>query len=473
VSIVGLWFPFIQGAVLGRKRGRRTHVPVHAGRHYDPDLSAVFHDELAPRKPIQLVWPRRAPHMPSPPKRDSSRGMKPGRLNILFITPWYPTADQVHSGVFVREYAKAVQGRHNVVVLHLGVVDQRIARAWSTQKECDEALTDGIPSYRAVYRQAGIRACSRLRYWASALCAAADVAREHGPFDLIHAHVFSTGPAALLIGRRHGIPVVISEHFSGFMQGALSRSQIRQARRVFRRASAVLPVSRALQRAMEQYGIKAAFSVVPNTVNTDLFHAGAFSPAPDRTVRLLAMASFAPRKGLAFLFRALGQVPWRGRPWRLAVVAGGAGPEEAQHRQMVDDLGLTRHVTFHGWMLKSEVARMMREADLFVLPSLAETFSVATAEALAAGVPALVTRCGGPEEFVDERCGLVVPPGDVSALAEGLTAMLDRLDRYDRKAIAGMARDRFGYEVVSVALDDLYHRVTGLTRARRGVRAGR
>ena len=381
------------------------------------------------------------------------------RLNVLFLTPWYPTKEHVYAGVFVREYAKAVQKYNNVVVLHIGIADQTIPHCWATQRECDENLNAGIPSYRAVYRCARMRGCSWPRYWSSVLWAAAVLSKEYGPFDLIHAHVFSTGPAALLIGSWYGIPVVISEHFTGFASGILSRSQVRQARRVFRRADAVLPVSHALQRAIEQHGIKAAFRVVPNAVNTDLFRFESFSPAPDGTVRLLTVTSFVARKGLVVLFRALSQASWRDRPWHLDVVGGGSDPEAAQHRQMADDLGLKAHVTFQGSMLKSEVARMMRGADLFVLPSLVETFSVATAEALVSGVPVLVTRCGGPEEFVDERCGMVVPPGDSTALADGLAGMLDRLESCDRGEIARTARERFGYGAVAATLDDVYSQV--------------
>lgn len=359
----------------------------------------------------------------------------------------------------MREYAKALQKHTEVVVLHIGVTDPTLPHWWATHKESDDDLTDGVPCYRAVYRCARMRGCSWPRYWVSVLRAAAGLAKEYGPFDLIHAHIFSAGSAALWIGRWYGIPVVISEHFSGFARGILSPSQVRQARRVFRRADAVLPVSQMLQRAIEQYGIHAAFRVVPNTVNTDLFCCAPHSPAPDGTVRVLAVTSFAANKGLALLLRALSQARWQGRPWHLDVVGGRPGPEADAHRQMTEDLGMAARVTFHGPLPKREVARMMHGADLFVLPSLVETFSVATAEALAAGVPVLVTRCGGPEEFVDERCGLVVTLGDANALAEGLSVMLDRLATYDRSAIARSAKERFGHEAVAALLEAVYAQV--------------
>ena len=387
--------------------------------------------------------------------------MKTKRLNILFITHWYPTKAHLYGGVFVREYAKAVQANHNVVVLHLGVVDPKTQRWWCTQEESDENLTDGVPSYRAAYRAVPIRGCSWPLYWVSVMRAVTAMSKIHGPFHLVHAHVFNTGLAALLIGRWYRIPVVISEHASAYARGGLSWFEVRQARQVFRRADAVLPVSHALQSAMRQHGINAQFQVMPNTINTNLFRFEHYSPAPDGTIRILSVSSFVPYKGLAILLRALSQVAWRGRPWRLEAVGGQPGPSQDQHQQMVEELGLASHVTFHGMLQKHDVARLMRAVDFFVLPSLVETFSVATAEALASGLPVLVTRCGGPEGFVEEQCGLLVPPADATALAEGLTKMLDHLATYNRARIARSARERFGYQSIAAELDEVYSRVLG------------
>ncbi len=388
--------------------------------------------------------------------------MKPGRRNILFVTPWYPTPAHIYAGIFVREYSQAVQLQDHVTVLHVGHTEPGLPCRWGMQEVTDPQLNSGIPSYRAWYRRSPIRGVSWFRYWAGAIRAAMALSRKHGPFDLIHAHVFSSAAIALLLGRWYGIPVVLSEHATSFARGVLSPARIRQARRVFRRAKAVLPVSHALQRAMEQCGIRAAFRVVPNTVNAELFHFEPRCPAPDGVVRLLTVTSFLPYKGLEVLLRALRQVPWRGRPWRLDMVGGVPGPDMDRHQKIVDDLGLTAQVTFHGTKDKGEVARMMRGADLFVLPSLVETFSVATAESLMSGLPVLVTQCGGPEEFVDEQCGRIVESGDASALADGITKMLDSLKIYDRMEIARIAKMRFGHEAVGAVLMDVYSQVTGL-----------
>jgi len=387
------------------------------------------------------------------------------RLKVLCLTPWYPTPEHRYYGVFVREYAKAVQAHCDVIVLHCGLPDRTAPRWWRLQPETDDELTDGIPTYRALFRPSALRGFSWPRRLWSVYRAVAALAKEHGPPDLIHAHVYTIGWAALLAGRLRRIPVVISEHSSAFMLRSLSRRQILKARWIFRLADAVLPVSNALRESIERYGLRGNFRVVPNVVNTELF---TFSPPrghSDGTIRLLTVASLVEVKGLPYLFRALPAVPWQGRQWQLDLV--GDGPEHSALERLASELGIAENVHFHGRMVKKDVADLMRKADLFVLPSLVETFSVVTAEALASGLPVLVTRCGGPEEFVTGRSGMIVPPADAPALAAALGSMLDRLASYDRPAIAREAGERFGSATVGNVLYQLYLDVTKRVTMRR------
>lgn len=379
--------------------------------------------------------------------------------NVLVLTPWYPTRGHRYAGVFVREYAKAVQDRWNPVVLHAGTMDETLPQWWAVQRETNHDLTDGVPSYRASYRHTQVRGCNRLRYWCSMLQSVRTIGNEHGRPDIIHAHVYSMGAIALLLGRLYGVPVVISEHSSAFARGLLPPRELAKAKRVMGKANAVLPVSHSLQDTLERLGIVASFQVVPNVIDTDHFFYLPSDPQRRGVARLLAVSSLIALKGLRFLFRALAESSCLARAWHLDVV--GDGPEATAHQQMVDELGLGARVSLHGQMQKKDVAVMMKQADLFVLPSLVETFSVATAEALASGLPVLVTKCGGPEEFVTERSGVIVPPGDVTGLANGLIAMLDRLPAFDPAAIAKEARDRFGRRVVGTMLDVLYSRLLG------------
>jgi glycosyltransferase involved in cell wall biosynthesis len=97
---------------------------------------------------------------------------------------------------------------------------------------------------------------------------------------------------------------------------------------------------------------------------------------------------------------------------------------------------------------------------LFVLPSLVETFSVPAVEALATGIPVLATSCGGPEEFIAQQVGLLVPPGDANALCAGIDYMFDNLHRYSERAISEYAKECFSPEVVGARVHGIYQSIS-------------
>ena len=106
------------------------------------------------------------------------------------------------------------------------------------------------------------------------------------------------------------------------------------------------------------------------------------------------------------------------------------------------------------------MAELYKNADAFVLASRSETFGVVLIEALSAGLPVIAARSGGPEDFVDDSNGLLVPADDIAALADAMERMPRLAGRYDRAALAASARERFSPDAVAGALTALYGELT-------------
>ena len=370
-------------------------------------------------------------------------------------------------GVFVREHAKAVQLYDDVAVLHLVGHDRRIGGIVRMEKERDPALTEGIPIYRAWHRLLPIPSVSYPAYVWAAMQAVRAIERQGFRPDIVHAHVYSSGLPAAAVARWRHIPMVLTEHTSAFPRRLLSPQQARVARLALSLARVVMPVSLALQRGIEEYGIRATFQVVPNAVDTRIFHpdpaplasmakSGIGDRQPGLRRRLLFAGGLVPVKGIPHLLAALAILSETRHDWQLDLV--GDGPNRDEYIALAAQLGLGDHVVFHGLKPKAEVAAFMRQAELFVLPSLWENSPCVIVEAMASGLPVVASRVGGIPELVTKQTGMLVPPKDPASLAAALATALDNPNQFDRSLLV-RAAERYTPAVVGQEIDSVYRRV--------------
>jgi glycosyltransferase involved in cell wall biosynthesis len=367
------------------------------------------------------------------------------------VTSWYPTPDNPVGGVFVREHARAVALHHDVTILHIVARPERDARPWRVEEDRDPELTQGIKTFR-------VRRAWHGESYPLKLYSAFRSARRLNP-DIIHAHIYEAAVPGTLAARSLGIPVVSTEHWTGFSRHCLNWRQVVQTRAGHARVDRLLPVSSELANAMRRYvGSRVRMEVVPNVVDTTLFRPGCeASRSGPRRILFAGLLDEGDTKNLPLLLKALAVLREMAPAWVLDVV--GDGPGRARCEAVAAALGLTTRVFFHGLRRKNEVADFMRAADLLVLPSKWENMPCVVVEALASGTPVLATSVGGLPEMINSSNGSLVAPGDVHALSEALKAMLDESETFDRGAIAADARAKYSLGAVGAQFDALYRHV--------------
>lgn len=140
---------------------------------------------------------------------------------------------------------------------------------------------------------------------------------------------------------------------------------------------------------------------------------------------LLCVGALVPRKGQDLLLRALTRL--RDRPWRCILAGSDARdpPFADRLRAETARLGFAGRVKILGECTEQELSELYQRADVFVLPSWYEGYGMAFTEAMAHSLPVVATHGGAIPSTVPASAGLLVPPGDVDALAEALGRLLN------------------------------------------------
>jgi glycosyltransferase involved in cell wall biosynthesis len=351
-------------------------------------------------------------------------------LRVLLVPEWYPSPENPVAGLFMRDLGRAIAAISEVVVL-----------APPSATAPRDARDDGV---RTIRQEPGA-APARLRAIDATV---ARLRREGWRPDLIHAHTFSGGVLAGLVGRRRRLPVVITENYSALLTGGLSPRETRIARFAYRNAAVVCPVSGLLQRRLAELEPRGRYRVVPDIVDVQSFAQPPIRRTGPRT-HVVAVSMLVPRKGLIYLIDAVRVVVATGREISLSIA--GDGPD----RELLAERASGLPVSFLGALPRAQVIELVRRADAFAWPTLAAPFGIAAVEALAAGVPVVVTSGSGTADVIGEHGGIVVPPRDADAIAAALSTLLD-----DRRAVPAETLHELDAwcspRAVAALLDEIY-----------------
>ncbi|MFD1871787.1 glycosyltransferase [Hymenobacter bucti] len=401
-------------------------------------------------------------------------------MKVLHLPKWYPHRYDDQDGDFVARHVAAIaaHGGPGDGPAESAVVFATVARGPLPALLVEEADLGGlVPTWRYYYRArptglAPLDRLLKLGLWLLAQHRGRRAVRQHwagASPDVVHAHVlFRPAMWAQWLRWRHGTPYVLTEHWTAFQPASAARlGWFRRwlAGWLVRRAAAFTPVSADLGRALAALGgTNAQTIVVPNVVDTELFHPPA---APGGRQGLLHVAAFnEPAKNLGGLLRTVAELR-RTQPGLpgLRLRVAGYGPAEAALHHLAQALGLLADgtVIFLGKLAPAQVAAEMRQAASLVLFSNYENLPCVLIEAQASGLPAVATRVGGvPELLPDPDLGLLVPPSDEAALAQALREVLAAPPgRFDAARLRARAVAQYSYPAVGRAFGAVYARILG------------
>jgi glycosyltransferase involved in cell wall biosynthesis len=366
----------------------------------------------------------------------------PNKMRILkAVQSYFPFQDRGGPVVKVRALARGLALRgHQITVLTADLGLRKLNGSAITYQPCPwgfRAEEDGVESvylstlahYRALtFNPDVIGFCGKsLRQF--------DLVHFYGLYDLF-------GPAVSYFCRRQGIPYVIEPMG---MYRPIDRSF--RMKRVWHRslgdsywshAAQIIATSEMEQQELLEDGVPAEklvvrYNGIDRAASTAQPTRGAFRAkcgiAPSEPL-LLFLGRLIPRKGADILIDAFAQAcPREGR----LVIAGPEGEPGylAQLTKRATDVGVASRVMFTGALYDDAKAAVMADSDIFILPSRYENFANSAAEAVAAGIPVIITDACGIRTLIDGRAGLVIAP-EQQALAEAISRLLSDRSLYEK-----------------------------------------
>ncbi|BCY13774.1 glycosyltransferase [Actinoplanes sp. L3-i22] len=290
--------------------------------------------------------------------------------------------------------------------------------------------------------------------------------------DVVHAHFWTSGLAAVTAAKQINVPVVQSFHEIGALGPAVSGpSRTGYERALGRAVDRVVAQSQDEALGLVRIGVpRAQLTVVPAGVDSERFTPeGPVAPRDLDRPRILSVGRLVEHKGYGDVIEAMRYVPGAE-----VVVVGGppadqlrADPGAKSLRALAEKFQVADRFRLIGSVPHRDMPSWYRSADLLVAAPWQEQFERSTLEAMACGVPVIGTAVGGlTETVVDGLTGDLVPARDPRALGSAVRRLInDKVRRFTYATAAlDRARQAYSWKRVAAQVGSVYSVVTGLRR---------
>jgi len=385
---------------------------------------------------------------------------------VVVIPSWYPTNKKPFHGIFFQEQSQALSRIYDVIIFLLPkLLWWRTAIATRFNLEDPIESRSGIKVYQGqviVPPRLPKKIFPYFFDWATEKCFK-DLLKCWGKPDLIQVHnIVPAGWIGMRLGKQHNIPVVLTEHSGPHRSDAQTDNDWYKIRTALKRVNKVVAVSPSLKSKIQDFQSGLDVSVVGNLTKTDYFtpdhHLKKEVNSQDK-IHFLCISDLIREKGIHFLFEAAIQLIKR-HFGNFQIIIGGNGPELSKLKSLAIESDIYySHCQFLGDLTREEVKYWMQRCDVFVLPSLGETFGVVNIEAMACGKPVISTRCGGPEFVVTPETGILVPPADSESLANAMKGFITGQYKFESSIICKSVKDRFGEDAFLNNISMVYEEV--------------
>lgn len=375
-------------------------------------------------------------------------------MNILIISHGIPSPNDPQWGCFELDQARALQNLGHQVTI--AAVDGRYRRI-HRQRGISCVNFEQIIAYLFYLFPLNFIVLSRWKFYLRMKMMQRlfqHVVSKQGLPDVIYAHYMFSMYGLSFVRQTHPhIPIIGIEHWSKLNQPTLSKELQMLGNKAYNTVDRLLAVSESLKFQIKRHFNKDS-EVVNDMLGEEFVGAKVENKQKEASFRFIAVGSLYTIKRFDLLIRAFAQSELAKANCSVTIV--GDGEERQRLKSLIEELKLTDRVFLVGRKNKQEIIGLLQESNAFVLSSEAETFGVACIEALSQGLPAIATRCGGPEEFITKSNGILIEPNNVVALANAMKEIYKDYEQYDCVSIAEECNRRFAPQNIAKRLEKIF-----------------
>lgn len=378
-------------------------------------------------------------------------------MKILVLASWYPDRINPINGIFIKEQVRALK-QVGIIPIVFYPYDKSIKKG-----KCEKFIEEGIYIYRANTDYLKNTKISKIFSIAKSIKLLNKLVRKNN-VDLVHCQVcYTAGFIACIYNKFFNkIPYVITEHSSKVEEFSNKRYNKFLFYRSYKNAKYVITVSKYLALELYKLNFKMKNKVIGNVVDTSSYNINISSKNNTTNkwnIIFIGLMVESEVKGLQYFIPALSNFMMNNLNYDITFNIVGDGPKRQKYESMCKKLGIYNKCKFYGKVDKSLIPNFIEKNDFLVLPSVKETFGSVLVEAMAGGKPVLATKCGGPEDFVNEKVGILVEPKSKKALEDGLKYIFDNYNNFNPEYIRQYAENNFNYESIGIRLKKLYSEI--------------
>lgn len=282
-----------------------------------------------------------------------------------------------------------------------------------------------------------------------------ELVKKYGIPDVLHSHFIEYSYYAIKTFRKYKRPIVVTEHSSAVNQDKLGKEIYTMGKVTYTSADKVICVSKPLAEKIEK-NFKVKPEIIPNIVDSGVFNF-VNRKTGNPVFTFIAVANLIPSKRIDFLVTVFVRIAKKYQNARLTII--GDGTEKNKITKLIGKYDLQSRICMAGNIKREKIKEYLEDSDCFVLPSQTETFGVSYIEAMATGLPVIATKCGGPEDFVNESNGILIEVDSESQLFEAMETMICSREHYNSFRISEQIIEQFSEKSVALKIQDMYKKI--------------